>query len=223
MAGVAPARMEPPATDAASEGARSGRRGTLDPHHVAAGKKNAHRLRALLGFLDESGFTQRPPIRATWAPKGRTPVVVEPFNHWKHLSGIGALLTTPTGRRPRWFLAFHPGAIRSTHVIRFLAALRRHVPRRVILLWDRLPAHRSRHVKKALVRHRAGLTVEWLPAYAPDLNPVEQLWAHLDATALANTPPDDLRVLRHSVRNGVRRVRRHPDVGRAFLKHTGLF
>lgn len=149
--------------------------------------------------------------------------MVEPFNHWKHLSGIGALLTTPIGRRPRWFLAFHPGAIRSTQVTRFLTALRRHVRRRVILLWDRLPAYRSRQVTEALARHRAWLTVEWLPAYAPDLNPVEQLWAHLDATALANTPADDLRVLRRGVRNGVRRVRRHPDVSRGFLKHSGLF
>lgn len=103
----------------------------------------AQRLNALLGFLDESGFTQRPPIRATWAPRGQTPVVVEPFNHWKHLSGIGAVLTTVTGYRPRWSLAFHPGAICSRQVVRFVAALRRHVRRRVVLMWDRLPAHRS--------------------------------------------------------------------------------
>jgi len=215
--------MESATADAASEGARSGRGRALDPHDVATGKKNAQRLNAMLGFLDESGFTQRPPIRATWAPRGRTPVVVEPFNHWKHLSGIGAVLTTVTGRRPRWSLAFHPGAIRSRQVVRFLAALRHHVRRRVVLMWDRLPAHRSREVKEALAQHRSWLTVVWLPAYAPDLNPVEQLWAHFDATALANTPPDDLRVLRHSVRNGLRRVRRHPELARGFLKHTGLF
>jgi len=66
-----------------------------------------------------------------------------------------------------------------------LATLRQHVRRRVILMWDRLPAHRSRVVKAALAQHRSWLTVVWLPAYAPDLNPVEQLWAHLEATALA--------------------------------------
>ena len=93
----------------------------------------------------------------------------------------------------------------------------------MILMWDRLPAHRSRVVKAALGQHRSWLPVVWLPAYAPNLNPVEQLWARLDATALANTPPDDLRVLRHSVRNGLRRVRRHPELARGFLRHTGLF
>lgn len=185
-------------------------------------KKRAQRLKAALSFLDESGFTQRPPIRATWAPKGRTPLVREPFT-WQHLSGIGAVLTTPTGRRPRWFLAFHPGAIRGPHVVRFLTAWRRHVRGRVILLWDRLPAHRSQLVAQALVRHRRWLRVEWLPAYAPELNPLEYLWGHLDATALANTPADDLRRLRRQVRIGLQRVRRQPHVGRGFLKHTGLF
>lgn len=146
----------------------------------------------------------------------------EPFN-WQHLSGIGAVLTTPTGRRPRWFLALHPEAIRSRHVVRFLNAWRRHVHGRVILLWDRLPAHRSRLTTQALARHRSWLQVEWLPAYAPELNPLEQLWAHLDGTALANTPADDLHRLRRQVRHGLQRVRRRPSVGRGILKHTGLF
>jgi hypothetical protein len=105
-------------------------------------------------ILDESGFAQRPPIRATWAPQGRTPVVREPFN-WQHLSAIGAVLTTPTGWRPRWVLAVHRGAIRGPLVARFLTALRRHRRKRVILLWDRLPAHRSRRVAAALQRHRS--------------------------------------------------------------------
>jgi len=191
-------------------------------HDLAADKKRAQRLGAALGFLDESGFAQRPPIRATWAPKGHTPVVREPFN-WQHLSAIGAVLTTPTGRRPRWVLAVHRGAIRGPHVARFLTALRRHRRKRVILLWDRLPAHRSRRVAVALQRHRSWLTVEWLPAYAPELNPLEPFWAHLDATALANTPAEDPQHLRRQVRNGLQRVRRRPHVGRGFLRHTGLF
>lgn len=136
---------------------------------------------------------------------------------------MGAVLTTPTGRRPRWSVAFHRGSIRSAQVVRFLHAWRRHVRGRVLLLWDRLPAHRSRLTRAALQHHRAWLTVEWLPPYAPELNPVELLWAHLDTTTLANTPPDQLDDVRRHVRTGVKRVQRHPELGRAFLTHTGLF
>jgi transposase len=179
-------------------------------------------MNAWLVFLDESAFSQRPPIRATWAPRGQTPRVVEPFN-WEKLSGIGAVLTSPDGRRLRWLLALHQGSVRSAQVVRFLGALRRHRRRPVILLWDGLPAHRSRITQQALAGHRDWLRVEPLPAYAPELNPVEQLWAHLDATALANTPIEDLDRLGRRVRRGVRSVSCRSRLGRGFLAHTGLF
>lgn len=161
-------------------------------------------------------------MRATWAPKGRTPVVVEPCT-WQSLSAIGLVLTTPSARRLRWFLAFHRGSIRAPQIVRFLNALRRHRRKKVLLLWDRLPAHRSQRVAHAVKVHRAWLQIEWLPAYAPELNPVEPLWDYLDDTALANTPVDDLKHIPPRVRSALRRLRRCPRVGRGFLKYTGLF
>jgi len=189
---------------------------------LAAGKKNAQRLKAWWCFLDESGLSQRPPIRATWAPRGQTPRVVEPFN-WQRLSGIGALLTSADGQRPRWLLALHQGGIRSHHIVRFRNGLKRHRRHPLILLWDGLPAHRSRLTQRALAGHRDWLRLEALPAYAPELNPVEQRWAHLDTPALANTPEEDLDRLSGRVRRGLGRVNRHSPWGRAFLCHTGLF
>lgn len=179
-------------------------------------------MNAWLVFLDESAFSQRPPIRATWAPRGKTPRVVEPFN-WQKRSGIGAGLAKPDGRRPRWLLALHHGSVRSAQGVRFRNALRQHRRRPVMLLWDGLPAHRSRITPQALAGHRDWLRVEPLPAYAPELNPVEQLWAHLDATTLANTPAEDLERLGRRVRGAVRRVHRRSALGRVFLRPTGLF
>jgi transposase len=172
--------------------------------------------------MDESGFSQRPPIRATWAPRGRTPIIRESFN-WKRLSGIGSVLTDPQARRLRWFLAVHPGGIKSAQIVRFLNALARRRRKPVILLWDGLPGHRSGEVKAAIARHSSWLTVEPLPAYAPELNPVEPFWDYLDDTQLANTPMDDLQLLRRRVRAGTRRVQKRPKTGRGFLRYTGLF
>lgn len=147
---------------------------------------------------------------------------MEPFN-WKTLSGIAAVLTHSDGRRSRWLLAVHRGSIRGAQVVRFLNHLKHHRRRPVILLWDRLPAHRSGRVAQALAQHREWLRIEWLPGYAPELNPVEPLWNHLDTTTLANTPVEDLPRLRRRVRTGVERVRRAPALTRGFLKYTGLF
>lgn len=194
----------------------------MDPSGLAPSKKNARRLKAWIGFLDETGFSQRPPVRATWAPRGQTPLLRETFN-WKRLSGIGLVLVSPRGRRLRWFLSFHNGSVRSDQIVRFLGSLRRHRRHRVILLWDGLPAHRSAAVKQAMRGYRSWLEVKRLPAYAPELNPVEPFWDYLDDTQLANTPAEDLLEIRQRVRRGLSQVRRKPTLGRGFLKYTGLF
>ncbi len=136
---------------------------------------------------------------------------------------MGAVRTTHDGKRLRWFLMLRPGTIRVPHLLTFLRALKRHRRRPVVLVWDRLPGHRSRAVRDFLTANRDWLTIEWLPPYSPQLNPIELLWGHLDTTTLANTPLDDLAVLGRRARRGVRRVQSHPNVGRGFLAHTGLF
>lgn len=214
--------MEPPAPGTPRQRAGSGRHPPLAQAPLAPGKKNAARLKAWIVFEDESGFSQRPPIRATWAPRAQTPLIVEPFR-WSTLSALGALRTDPAGRRLRWYLACRRGTIRVPQLLTFLRDLKRHRRRRVLLVWDRLPGHRSRAVRLFLIENRHWLTVEWLPPYSPKLNPIELLWGHLDATTLVNTPVDDLRHLARRARGGVRRVQAQPCVGRGFLAHTGLF
>lgn len=91
------------------------------------------------------------------------------------------------------------------------------------MLWDRLPAHRSKLTQRFIESMSHWLTAEFLPAYAPELNPVEPLWSYLSATDLANYSADSLADLANRVRTGTRRLRRQHDNGRRFLKHSGLF
>lgn len=193
----------------------------MDAGALAAGKKNARRRKAWIGFADESGFSQRPPIRATWAPRGHTPRLIEPF-HWSSLTALGTLLTTPDGKRLRWLLSIRRGSIRSAQVVQFLRALKRHRRRPVLLVWDRLPAHRSWMVQQVLRQQRRWLRVEWLPAYAPELNPVEQLWTYLKYGRLANFAPETIEQIRDEVRHEVRRLRPRPSLLRSFFHHSTL-
>jgi transposase len=71
-----------------------------------------------------------------------------------------------------FYFRLFAGAIRGPQVVEFLRPLGRHLKGRVILVWDRLPAHRGRLVQDYLGRHRR-FHQEWLPAYAPEFNPVE--------------------------------------------------
>ena len=189
---------------------------------LAAAKKGALKRGKWIIHLDESGFSQRPSVVRTWAPRGRTPTLRSAFN-WHRLSVIGALAVSPDLQRVRTFLSWRPGSVDHARVIAFLRSLRRHLRVQVLLVWDRLSAHIATPTRKYLESQRHWLDVEWLPTYAPELNPQEYLWGYLEGTDLANFAPDDLAQLAAQVKRTARRVRRRADLPFAFLKHSGLY
>jgi transposase len=67
------------------------------------------------------------------------------------------------------------GSVRSPQVVEFLTHLLRHLPGNVLVVWDRLAQHRSRLVRDFIAGQGGRLAVEWLPAYAPELNPAEYI------------------------------------------------
>jgi transposase len=210
--------------DHARAGARRGGHRTLGKDDVAGAKKNAARRRATIVFLDESGFSERPAIRGTWAPRGHTPVLIHRLRSWRNLSAIGAVAyPSRSPRRARLLLATHTENVRSPHVVRFLKHLRRHLRGPVVLLWDGLNAHRSIETRAYLDAQRSWLTVHRLPAYAPELNPVEGVWSWFKGTVAANLCPEGLAPIRRQLGKGRRRLHRRPDLFQSFLHKAGLF
>ena len=59
-----------------------------------------------------------------------------------------------------------------TDYARLLDAAHQQLHRPIVLIWDNLPTHTSRAMRQ-LIAARSWLTVYQLPAYAPELNPVE--------------------------------------------------
>ena len=68
-----------------------------------------------------------------------------------------------------------------------------HLRGKVIVIWDDGPMHKGEPIREVL-RQFPRLTLEPLPAYAPDLNPVEQLWNYLKYTELPNFAPRTRRI-----------------------------
>ena len=88
--------------------------------------------------------------------------------------------------------------------------------------WDGLPSHRSRLMTDFLAKQAHWLEVRRLPAYAPELNPVEGLWSNLKARELANRCDTMVRTLAFVARQGVDRVRGDRSLPFSFLHHAGL-
>ena len=190
---------------------------------MASHKKRAIKRGATRVFWEESGFSTRPSIRFTWWPRGQTPILRERYAHWEHLSALGAVTLSADRQRSRGLLSCSSGSVKSENVVAALRAMRRHLRGAVVLLWARLAAPRGRPFRLYLEKQRSWLQVEWFPAYAPELNPVEGLWSCLDTTALAHFSPDNSGEVAQPVRKGRRRLRRNPDLPKAFWKHAKLF
>ena len=93
--------------------------------------------------------------------------------------------------------------------------------RRLLLVWDRLHAHRSGLVQRFLAAHHPDVAVAYLPAYAPELNPEEQCNAWVKRT-MANALPGSVDELAALARRGFRRLQRHPTMIVNFFRHAGL-
>jgi transposase len=133
----------------------------------------------------------------------------------------GALAFHWDAWRTRFYFQTRPGSSTAVALIAFLRQLKRHFRgRRVVLLWDRLGAHKSGAMRAYLGRQRAWLTVEPLPGYAPELNPIEQVWGNVKGGELANVCAEGLAGLRHPAHRGLARIRRQPHLAFAFLRHN---
>jgi len=108
------------------------------------------------------------------------------FN-WKKLSISAALGYRWDGARCRLWFQTRPGSYNDESLMVFPRNLKRHLRgQKAILIWDGLPAHKSRKRKQYLGNQRGWLQVEMLPGYSPDLNPVEDLWGNVKGQELAN-------------------------------------
>lgn len=89
----------------------------------------------------------------------------------------------------------------------FLRDVHDRLRRPIILVCDRLRVHRSA-VRRLQESGADWLRVDWLPAYAPDLDPVENVWEQSKGGTLANFIPDDIAQL-HNVLDQVLHTYRH--------------
>jgi transposase len=172
---------------------------------VAGAKKKARRQRRQIVFVDESGLSTRPTRVRTWAPRGQTPLLQETFN-WKSLSIIGGLALL------RFYFQIHPGSIKGPQVVEFLRHLRRHIPGKLLILWDGAAIHRSALVRDYVASTRGRIQVARLPAYAPELNPVEYMWGHLKTHEIANLITTQASELSFEATAALRKMRRRPSI-----------
>jgi putative transposase len=195
----------------------------VEADNVADVSKKGALLRATFCFYDESGFSERPTVRRTWGKRGKTPVI-RSTGSWKNISATGIVVTDAAMKKVRALCTFTTGAVRKEDTVRTLKHLTRHIKGPIALLWDGLAQHRANIVREFLERQRSCFVIiERFPAYAPELNPQEYVWAASKTKDMANFCPKEPGDLSRHAKKSIKRIQNSPHILRGALKRSGLF
>ncbi len=131
-----------------------------------------------LVFLDGCGAPTNMARFYGRSPRGTRARASAPFGHWTRLTVLGALghegviaaMSVEASTGAAVFRAYLEEVL--------LPALRRTRPDAVPVM-DNLAAHKAPPVRALL--DRSGFAYRYLPAYSPDLNPIEPAWAKVKA------------------------------------------
>ncbi len=160
---------------------------------------------------DEMGLRADHQAGRSYGKRGRTPVI----------PGTGQrfgcnMISAITNRGRLAFMVFQ-GRFTAPLCIDFLRRLVRSSPRKVFLIVDRHPVHRSRALHRWLNAHQHQIRLFFLPTYSPELNPDELLNQDVKTNALGRQRPGTLTEMIHRVRSFLWSTQKNPDKVRRYF------
>ena len=195
---------------------------------LGEGTRLAAAAGAWICFEDEAGQNLRPPKARTWAPRGRTPVVMVCGKGSGRVSVAGLVCLKPGSRGHLFYrVRIHRGrkgerrSMSEADYAGLITAAHQELKAPVILIWDRLNTHVSAVMRAFIGAHPGWLTEVRLPAYAPELNAAEGAWAAMKAS-LGNLAARDVDQLAAIMKNRLKRIQYRPALIQAFLAQAGL-
>ena len=163
-----------------------------------------------------------PLVRRTLAPCGKTPILKTKASPREKVSVTAALTISPRRHRLGLYWQTYPRSfVNSERAADFLRALMRRLRGAVIVVWDGGPMHKGEPIAQVL-HDFPRLSLERLPPYAPELNPIEYLWSHLKYGRMANFVPNDVFQLNAVLRRNLGQTAQSPHMLHSFLDASGL-
>lgn len=171
----------------------------------------AHREKATIFWGDETGMRSDHQTGTSYGRRGITPIIPGTGKRFRC-----SMLSAIANRGELTFRVFK-GKFTAPLFIDFMKRLRRQHPRKVFLIIDRHPVHRSQQVRKWL-RRTKGIRLYFLPGYSPHLNPDELLNQDVKTNAVGRKRPHTQQELTSSVRRFLWSAQRQPRKVRNYFK-----
>jgi transposase len=175
-------------------------------------REQARRVGATIYFADESGLRSDYHSGTTWAPAGETPLVKKTGRRFS-VNMISAV--SPRGE---FRFMVHKGSVTARVFRTFLRRLMLGAASPIFVLVDGHPTHKAKLVRQYVESTNGQLRLFFLPPYAPQLNPDEQVWAQVKREVARNSVQnlDEMKRLAVAV---LRRIQKLPALVRSYFHH----
>lgn len=179
-------------------------------------RRRAAKQGATLLWLDEVGMRSRHQAGTTYAPRGKTPVLLSTGQRF-NLNMVSAI-----SNKGQMVFMVVEGSFNGGVFIGFLQKLLRSVNRKVLLIADNHPVHLQKKVQKWLLEHKERVELIPLPTYSPQINPVEYFNQDLKTNAVGKSRPrnkGELKALAERFANG---KKRNPEKVKKYFHHEAV-
>lgn len=171
-------------------------------------------------FQDESSIRLLPSRSRSYSPIGVSPVVLCDEKNKKYVGISGVISSTGS----IYYEVREEEGFKKQGLIRFLKNCKKSLRKKLLIVWDNAPAHKSKELKKYLASQDSEKPAIWLeniPTYSPELNPIEQLWSYIKRK-LANQFFETTKLLKQAVLNVLEEVKNDKKIIISFFKHKQL-
>ena len=141
--------------------------------------------------------------------------------HREKVTVLGSLTISPLRRRMGLYCEFLRGcSVNQDHLIDHLSKLRRMLRRPLVVVLDNLAQHKGRKLRR-WCEMMGDVHLEFLPPYAPELNPIEAVWSHGKRNTAAGRVVDDADGLQHLAETAIEAASQQ-HLLRGFIRSTKL-
>lgn len=173
-----------------------------------------------LYFHDESTLQLCANIVKTYSPRGETPILtLQDTKGYQH-----ACIASSINAEGKLFFQIRENSFKGDGIIDYLKELLATTPKKILLIWDNAPWHKSQNIKDFLnTKLGQRLWVANIPPYSPEFNPDELVWANLKRVQIPNRTAKNFKELREMAHKGMSAIQGSVELIKSFFNKENFY